>query len=428
MKPDVDRRSRVRWALIFWTFLVAAVSYLDRANISVAASAIQADFGLSNVQLGTVFSAFGIGYAIAQPFAGRAADRFGPRRLIFAASLWWAAFTALTALVPAGIALSLTTLMIVRFMLGLGESVIFPASNRLVASWLPQQERGLANGIIFAGVGFGAGIAPPLFTHLILAFDWHVAFYASAVIGIAVGIGWYVSVRDQPHAHARVNRAEIDYIRDGLPEGVSSGIISWRYILRDRQVALLSASYFTFGYVAYIFFTWFFKYLSTVRGLDLKTSAVYATLPFIAMSLGAPLGGVVCDRLTRRFDARIGRCLVPGLSLLCAASFVAAATQVADARLAAVVLAGGAFALYFSTSSFWTLSANIGGTSAGSVAGFMNMANQIGGVITASLTAVLADSFGWTVSFVVAAILCGIGGLLWLFIDPHHRIETQPQP
>jgi ACS family glucarate transporter-like MFS transporter len=412
-----------RWLLVFWIFVVAAVSYLDRNNISVAATAIQREFALTNLQLGGVFSAFVMGYAFAQPFAGRIADRYGPYRAVAVAILWWSVFTASTALVPGGFAWSVAALTAVRFTLGVGESVIFPASNRLMAAWIPPRERGLASGLIFAGVGFGAGVAPPLITYIILKRDWRSSFFVTAVIGLAVFVIWLALVRDRPENHPWVGTAEAAYIRTGAPAArLNAPPASWWMILGNKQVLLLSLSYFTYGYVAYIFFTWFFKYLSSVRGLDLKASAIYATLPFIAMAVAAPLGGWIADALTRRFDARIGRCWTAAAALGAAAVLVALATQVSDPRSASLVLAGGAGALYLSQSAYWTLSADMGGSSAGSLSGVMNMFNQIGGVITASLTPLLADHFGWSVSFEAAAGLCLLGALLLLFIDPRQRL------
>jgi ACS family glucarate transporter-like MFS transporter len=409
----------VRWMLVFWMFVVAAVSYLDRNNISIAATMIQKDFGLTNLQLGGVFSAFVMGYAFTQPVAGRIADRFGPYRVVAVGIVWWSVLTALTAAVPAGMAFSLGWLVAVRFILGVGEAVIFPASNRLVANWIPRAERGLANGVIFAGVGIGAGVAPPLITHLMLTHGWRSAFYVTAAIGVAVLIAWLIFVRDRPEQHRSVSAAEAAFIRGGAGQGVASARPApWLHILKDRQVALLTLSYFTYGYVAYIFFTWFFKYLSSVRGLDLKASAIYGMLPFLAMAVCSPLGGWISDKLTPRFGKRIGRCWTAAFALALSAIFVGLATQVADARLASLFLAGGAGALYLSQSAYWTLSADIGGGSAGSVSGLMNMGNQLGGVVTASLTPLLADRFGWTASFVFAALLCFAGAVAWVLIDP----------
>ena len=138
-------KRRVRWVLIFWILAISAVSFLDRVNISIAGPSIEREFHLDHIQLGWVFSAWVVGYALFQAPSGRLADRFGPRRILFWGTVWWALFTPLTALVPAKIVGSLAILVLVRFLLGVGESVVYPASNRLVAAWIPSQERGLAN-------------------------------------------------------------------------------------------------------------------------------------------------------------------------------------------------------------------------------------------------------------------------------------------
>jgi ACS family glucarate transporter-like MFS transporter len=425
--PATGPVGRVRWLVIVCTFIVAAVSYLDRNNISIAASSVQREFGLSNVQLGTLFSAFVTGYAFMQPLAGRIADRFGASRCIGVAILWWSAFTALLPMIPPGIAGATLMLLSVRFLLGIGEAVIFPASNRLVASWIPSHERGLANGLIFAGVGVGGGVAPPLITYMMLHHNWRWAFWVCALLGLMVGLLWMLVVRNDPAAHGAVGGAERAYIAAGIPARAAGTErpARWRDVISDGQVAALTLSYFCYGYVAYIFFTWFFKYLNDVRGLNLKSSALYATLPFVAMALASSLGGLVSDKLVGIVGKRAARCGTAGVSLLAASIFVWTATQVADPRVAALVLAGGAGALYFAQSAFWALSADVGGASAGVVSGIMNMGSQVGGIVTASLTPVIANAFGWTASFAVAAVICLIGAALWLIVNPYHTLKLR---
>jgi MFS transporter, ACS family, glucarate transporter len=411
-----------RWTIIFCTFVVAAVSYLDRNNISIAAASVQREFGLTNLQLGVLFSAFVTGYAFTQPFAGRIADRYGASRVIAAAIIWWSLFTALLPAIP--ITAGLAVLLVVRFLLGAGEAVIFPASNRLVASWIPSRERGLANGLIFAGVGVGGGVAPPLITYIMINHSWRWAFWVCAAVGLVVGVIWLGLVRNSPAEDASVSNIERNYIQADLPTKASGAQTRWGEVLLDRQVWILTVSYFCYGYVAYIFFTWFFKYLSDVRGLNLKSSALYATLPFIAMSVGSALGGLFSDRLVPLLGRRMARCGVAAVSMCVASIFVFIATQVADTRVAALVLAGGAGALYFAQSAYWALSADIGQSSAGLLSGIMNMGAQTGGIVTASLTPVIAEALGWTASFGAAAAICLIGAILWLLVDPNHSLKT----
>jgi ACS family glucarate transporter-like MFS transporter len=417
---------RLRWALILWMFVMSAIAFLDRVNISIAGQALAREFKLSNVQLGWVFSSFVLGYALFQAPGGRLADRFGPRRVIALGVVWWGVFTTLTALVPAGLALALPLLMVVRFVLGNGEAVVYPASNRLVAGWIPTAERGVANGLIFAGVGAGAGITPPLITYILVHWGWRWSFYASALIGLAAGAIWYLIARDSPREHPWIEKRELAHIEAGLPAAVgpASGLTAppWRRIVSNRNVRVVTLAYFTFGYASYIFFTWFFTYLNKVRGLDLKASAIYSTIPFLAMAICSPLGGWAADVLVKRYGRRVGRCGVAVFGMALAAVFLALATQVKSAQLASVALAGGAGALYLSQSAYWAVTADIAGPWAGFTSGLMNMGGQIGGAVTASLTPWIAEHFGWSASFLVAAALAAAGSAAWLLVDPDGRV------
>ncbi len=418
--------SRVRWLLVFWLFVLSAVSYLDRVNISIAGGAIAEAYHLSDVQLGKVFSAMLVGYALFQTVAGRLADRFGPRRVLAAGVAWWGIFTALTAMVPAHIAGALLIFMLVRFLLGSGESVIYPSANQFISRWIPTAERGIANGWIFAGVGAGAGLTPLLITHIMLRYGWRSSFWVCACVGFLAAGVWYLIARDAPAQHEKVSVSELNLIRSGLTYSPSNAqtraLVPWRSVLKSKEVWAVTLSYFCYGYVAWIFFSWFYLYLAKVRGLELKTSALYTMLPFLAMLVCCLGGGAVSDRLTKWKGARVGRCAFAAGAIVIAGMFIAFGSQVESARLASVVLAGGAGALYLSQSSFWSVTADIGGASSGSISGFMNMGNQIGAALTAIVTPWLASQFSWTTSFLVASSLCLLGAASWLIVDPTRQI------
>ena len=426
MMPSA-KTTRVRWFLVFWLFVLSAVSYLDRVNISIAGGSIVDAYHLTDVQLGRVFSALVVGYALFQTVGGYLADRFGPRRVLTAGVVWWGVFTALTALVPADIRSALFLFVVVRFLLGVGEAVIYPAANQFIARWIPMRERGIANGWIFAGVGAGAGLTPPLITYLMIHHGWRSSFWVCAIIGFFAGAVWFFVARDNPAEHPRVSAAELTAIQSGLtvtscspsPGKESADVpVPWKRVVRSREVWAVTMSYFCYGYVAWIFFSWFYRYLAKVRGLDLKASAFYSMLPFLAMLVCCLLGGTVNDRLTKWRGPRLGRCGLAAFAMGVAGIFIACGSQVQGVRLASVVLAGGAGALYLSQSSFWSVTADIAGASAGSVSGFMNMGGQIGGALTGSLTPWIALRYGWTASFLVAAGLCLLGALSWLAVNP----------
>ena len=421
--------SHVRWFLVFWLFILSAVSYLDRVNISIAGGSIAESYHLSDVQLGKVFSAMLVGYALFQTVGGRLADRFGPRRVLTGGVVWWGIFTALTALVPANIAGAVFVFVAVRFLLGAGEAVIYPSANQFIARWIPTAERGIANGWIFAGVGAGAGLTPLIITYIMVHYGWRSSFWVCSIIGFAAGAVWFLTARDTPAEHAGVSASELELIRSGLTQAeasnASKALVPWGRVLQSKEVWAITLSYFCYGYVAWIFFSWFYRYLAKVRGLDLKASAFYTMLPFLAMLVCCLLGGAINDRLTKWQGPRVGRCGLAAFAIAVAGIFIACGSQVHSARLASVVLAGGAGALYLSQSSFWSVTADIAGASSGSVSGFMNMGNQMGAALTTSLTPWIAARFGWTTSFLVAAAMCLVGAVSWLAVNPLRLLTVQ---
>jgi len=428
------RTSNVRWLLIGWLFVLSAVAFLDRVNLSVAGFRLAADYHLSDLHFGLLSTVFLLGYALLQTPAGWLADRWGSRRVLAGGVVWWGVFTALTAAVPAGLRNPLLFLLLARFLLGVGEAVMYPCSNQFVARWIPTQERGLANGVIFAGVGVGSAVSPSLVAYIMLHHGWRSSFWICAIIGLAAGLIWFLVAADTPARHSWVSPSELALIHDGLAisttppssppvQGAVATAVPWRKILRHREVWAITLSYFCYGYVAWIFFAWFFIYLARVRGMNLKASAFYGTLPFVAMAIGCPLGGLVADFLTKRISRRAGRCGVAIFGIALAGVFLAFGSIVNSAPLASVILAGGAGALYLSQSSFWAISADIGGPFAGSVSGVMNMGGQFGGAATASLTPFIASHVGWTASFLVAAALALSGSLAWVFVDPNRLLS-----
>jgi ACS family glucarate transporter-like MFS transporter len=306
---------------------------------------------------------------------------------------------------------------------------MYPAASQFVERWFPIAERGRANGIIFAGVGFGSAVTPYIVTQIMLHLGWRASFWISAVIGLCGALIWYVIARDTPEQHARISASERDRIvaaRElATPEPrTTTRSIPWARLLRSREIVALTLSYFTFAYVAWIYFAWLFIYLAQERGLNLKTSATYTSYPFIAMTIGCLLGGVISDFVTARFGLRAGRAIVPAIALILTAVLLIIGSRMQEARPAALILALGAGVLYLGQSGFWAVAADIGGENTSIASGIVNMGGQIGGACVAAFTPVIAKHFGWGMSFVAAAALAFAGGLAWLAIDPHRQIPA----
>jgi ACS family glucarate transporter-like MFS transporter len=327
-------------------------------------------------------------------------------------------------------------LVCLRFFLGTGEAVMYPASNQFVMRWIPEKERGFTNGLIFAGVGAGSGLTPPLLTWLIINHGWRSAFWFSAVVGLAAGAVWWVIARDSPEEHPWVSTQELTEIRSGSnlsaaspapavktqPTRSPASEILWNLILRRRDLLSLMGAYFGFLYVVWIYFSWFFIYMVQVRGFDLKASARYSTLPFLSMTVGCLIGGKLTDVLTRRYGLRVGRCGLAAAASLLTALFLVIGSQVSSPELAGFILAGGAGALYLSQSSYWSAAIDIAGPSSGVFSSIINMGGQIGGAVTASLTPWIAQRFGWTTSFGTAAALAAVSAILWATVHPERPL------
>jgi ACS family glucarate transporter-like MFS transporter len=423
----------IRYVLVSWLLVMSTVAYLDRTNISIAGIEIAQEFVFSKIRLGWVFSAFLVGYAGFQIPAGLLVRRLGSRRALTLLGVWWGFFIALTAMIPRHVGHALLILIAIRFALGAGEAMMYPAASQFVERWFPVRERGKANALIFAGVGLGGGLTPSLVTAIILHHGWRTSFAFSACVGLTAGLVWWLLARNTPEEHAWVGDAEralivsgrrIATAREEDPARYGRHSIPWGKILRSRGIYALTLSYFSFGYVAWMFFAWIYIYMATVRGLNLKTSAVYASFPFIAMTIGCLVGGVVSDWIAARFSLRLGRCLLPGIALASTAVLLLLGSRAQHAQTAALVLACGAGVLYLAQSSFWAVSADIAGEYTGIVSGMMNMGAQIGGACTASLTPLIAARFGWENSFFVAAALALVGGAAWILIDPNRQLTA----
>lgn len=408
MGPDTST-TRPRWGILALLFAISAVTYMDRVNISVTARQMMPAYGLTDQDMGYVFSAFVFGYALCQIPGGRLGDRWGARVVLACALVWWSLCTVLTAVVatlPLATAVGIVgALVIVRFLLGVGESVALPNFNRAVADWMPPGQRGLGIGIAIGGIGIGAAITPPLASWVMVNYHWQSVFYLSALIGLVVALLWVLCSRDQRGG-------------DSAPKVTTSTPVPWRQLLRSRSLWWLVASYSCLGYVAYIYMSWFYLYLVNVRGIDLLRGGWLAAGPFLAILLFCPLGGWITDRLVPRLGLRKARLSVGMLGMVLAGGLIAVGAWVESHTMAIVCLSLGAGWLYFTVGAYWSVTTDLSKTHAGTLSGVMNTGANVGGVISPSLTPWLADHWGWTASLLVAAGIALCGGLMWMKVDP----------
>lgn len=405
--------------------------FIDRVNISIAAKYIMPEYGLSEVQMGWIFSAFVFGYAVLQIPGGTLGDRFGPRRILAGAIFWWSLFTAVTALAGDWFLTSwfgvIGSFIIVRALIGVGEAAGPPNYNRVVANWMTSGERGLALGITTSGSALGAALTPPLIVWIMVTLGWRAAFYIAGAVGIVVALLCYWFIRDRPEEHSWVNEAELSYLNQEsgleLKQRVAPVRTPWRMLLKRTDLWCLTASYATLGYIGYIYFSWFYLYLVNVRGFSLVSGGWFSTAPFLISAAVAPLGGWLSDALSRRFGKRLGRCGIGFVCPLLGAGLIYSGAATADPYLSVVCLSLGEGALFLSVAAYWATTIDLAKPYAGAVSGLMNMGGNLAGTLSPTLTPYLAQTFGWNSALYVAAALAFLGAFFWLGIHPERPID-----
>jgi ACS family glucarate transporter-like MFS transporter len=419
--------TKTRWILLTLLFLVSMVTYIDRVNISVTARQMMPAYGLTDQDMGAIFSSFVIGYALFQIPGGWLADRWGARVVLTLALVWWSLCTALTAIAATTSLVALFGLVgalaLVRGSLGVGEAVALPAFNRVVANWLPVDSRGFGIGIAIGGIGLGSAITPPLAAWVMVNWGWQTVFYLASLLGLSMALLWWIVSRNNPHEHPWANEAERALVQKVTASGKPPAV-PWRMFARTPTVWWLVASYTCLGYVAYIYMSWFYLYLVNVRGFDLLRGGLYAAAPFLAMLVFCPLGGWITDRLAVRCGVTTGRVWAGMAGMGFAGLAVAIGGYAESPWLAVAGLSLGAGWLYFSVGAYWASTTDLSKTYAGTLSGLMNTGANLGGALSPTMTPWIADHWGWPVSLGTAAIVAIIGGLMWLKIDPGKGLEA----
>ena len=419
--------SGVRWRIAGLLLVITTLTFIDRFNMSVASKYIQQEFRLSDVQVGALLSAFVLGYALFQIPGGILGDRFGPRRMLVWAVLWWSLFTALTAAAPdlflarwIGVPGSL---WIVRFLIGCGEAPAFPNANKVIGLWMAPDERARGNSSFIVGVGIGGTFTPPAIAYTMAHYGWRICFVACGALGLIVAAIWYWYSTDRPEQHPKVNAAELARIGAVHQIPRASLRAPWRRILSSTTVWALALSNFMLGYVVAIFYFWFYLYVVNVRKLQVMSGSYWSTVPFVIMLFSAPLGGYVSDRMMRRFGHPWGRRIpvLAGSALSCLCIVVGA--RIADPYLAICTLALAAGCNIFVSVSCWVLPNDLSRHYSASLSGLLNMANNLGGVVSPTLTPWIAARYGWTTALDVAAVAMVGMGSLWLLIHPEDGID-----
>jgi len=415
--------SRARITLLWFGFLIAVITYLDRVCISAAAPYISDELHLTTTQMARVLSAFALAYAVFEVPSGWLADTIGPRRVLTRIVVWWSAFTMLT-----GAATGYTSLIATRFLFGAGEAGALPSASNAISRWFPLSERGKANGAVLFGTRVGGMIGVPLALVLINRWGWRASFVIVGSIGVIWAVAWFWWYRDRPEEHRSVNAAELSWIEQDNtgPEGRQrqdgkGGHAStpWAALARSRNLYAICAMYFTYGYGLYFYFTWLPTYLIRVLGFSVMSGGLLAGLPFFFAGIANLTGGWLTDVLARTRGLRTARCGLGFASFLSGAVLTLMSTLVPQPTAKAVLLALALGSVDLALSACWAVCLDIGRDNAGVVTGCMNTFSNLGGVLTPLVVAYAVERWqSWTYPFYVTAAVYAAGAVIWLTIDP----------
>ncbi len=396
---------------------------MDRICISAGSELIKSDLGISNQMMGYIFGIFAFGYALFQIPSGYLADRYGPKKMLTVIVLVWSSFTALT-----GATWNAASMLVMRFLFGVGEAGAFPGATRAFYNWIPARERGMANGIFHSGARVGAAMSLFLMPFLIKLIGWRSTFFVCGMLGIVWVMVWNFWFKNMPRQNESVSESELNYIESGIAEiNPGNGKLPLAVVLTSSNMLLLMFQYMASNITFFISFTWLLPYLFSQWG---KGAEIYAPIPLLFGMVAQWFAGWLTTRIysmglpvsSRKIPAIAGFLIaVVGLMLIVV---VGGTTPLAFTLLFSVAV----FGVEMTISPSWSVCMDIGKEKSGTISATMNMLGNIGSAFSAIIFPffVANITIPWLVVstgtansfFVFAACINLLAALAWIFISP----------
>jgi MFS transporter, ACS family, glucarate transporter len=424
--PQVPTRTR-HWVVVFAVTL-AVLSYIDRVSISKAAPYIMHDLGLTKTEMGRVFSAFALAYALAEIPSGWMGDKYGARGVLMRIVLWWSAFTA-----SVTVMWSATSLWINQLLFGAGEAGCFPNLTKAFTTWLPSNERVRAQGIMWMSARWGGAFTPLVFALIFTVLPWRAAFLIFSVLGLVWAFFFFRWFRDDPKDHPGVNAAELELLSENRGLAGSHGDVPWRKLIANRSVRLLWLQYFLITYPWYFYITWLSTYLREYYKVSNEmTSAWYAVFPLLFGGIGCLLSGMMLPRVATWVGGTVkARRMVATLGFIGAGSFILLCIQQNNPLYGMLAMGMASFCNDLVMPCAWGSCMDIGGKYAGTLSGSMNMmgnfagfvAPQVGGIILDATRGTTYPNGDYNMFLYTMAVAYFLGAFCWPFIDPTKPLE-----
>jgi sugar phosphate permease len=417
MIPAIPYRYRV----LAFICSLTTLTYLDRVCISIVGVRLKADLHLTNEEFGWVLASFALAYALFEIPSGAWGDKIGPRAVFIRIVLWWSFFTMMTGLVN-----GLLSLLIMRFLFGMGESGTMPNNVLVISRWFPAQETGRALPWMGIGTQIGAAIAPLLIIPIAQAWGWRMPFFVNGVIGflwVLLCMGWF---RNFPSEMKHISSAEVQLIESSRRYSPTHHLISWRIIFRNRTLWALMGMYFCYQWANYFFVAWAPVYLQEKLHFTEKQTQPIIFLLFVVGIIGLFWGGFCIDWMVKKKGLLFGRRFIGMLGIGgCGLSFLIVVISSDPNISAAGLIAANGFYSFGVMASF-AVCTDIGRNNAGTVSGAMNFSGQFGAFFLSLVVGKMVEvthNFNKPLAIVVIAQF--IGMFLWFIIDPTKPIDLQ---
>jgi ACS family glucarate transporter-like MFS transporter len=410
-----------RYRVLILLFFFILITYLDRVCISLVGVRIKTEFHLSNQQFGWVVGAFALAYALFEIPTGILGDRIGQRTVFIRIVLWWSLFTALT-----GATTGLFTLMVTRFLFGMGEAGAFPNGTGTIARWFPFNETGRGTSALIIGSNVGAAVAPLIIVPIAAAYGWRMPFFINAMIGIAWVLVCFLWFRNHPAEMKKMPAEEKKLIEDNRRFTQDRVPLSWKDVVRNRSLLALVSSFFCSQWGLYFFVAWLPVYLQQGRHFSENAMKTTTSLLFIVGIIGGILAGFFVDRLVKKKGLKAGRRMIGTVSLAMMGFMFLITAATTNDTAASACLMGGYFFMPVYLVNATAVCVDIGRSRACTVVGIMNFAGQLGAFFLAILFGKMADALNsFNAPLLVVAAVLGAGSLIWMAVDPTKQILTE---
>jgi sugar phosphate permease len=376
-----------RYTVLVILFITWIISYMDRMVMTAAIPYIAKEWNLSPSAMGIVMSAFFFGYALCQVPGGILADKFGPRKLMSGALVWWSAFTAFT-----GMTTSLVQMLWVRVAFGIGEGVFPGGSWKTISSWFPLKERATANAFMLSSNSLGPALAPLFVATVLSGWGWHAVFYSLFIPGIIIALLIWFFVTDTPAENKRISKEELAEITGAEPvfKGAAGKKVGFLDVMKVPVVWQCFFIWMLFDIMFWGFLSWLPSYLVKARGFDIIKMGITASLPFFAGTIGLNLGGWISDKY---FVGRRKRWII--ITNLISALLLYLTYSVTDSNMTILCQTLAGLFMCMAFAAIWALPMNVIPASVmGTSAGFINLGGQIAGFCSPMIMGFLIQAAG----------------------------------